>query len=467
MIYRFAKLYKAANLGLDLLVLNMSMIIAYLINDNSHDLWYSNKRYLLIVIFTNGLWLLSANYSGLYGQKLFKESTELLRAVLKTYIVWVFLLFVIIIEILRPVSFRVSLEFLMYTAAAFLFLLIGNKLLYVIIRRNIGISNILGFKAVIAGAGSAGQDLYNYMIREKYCGYQPIGFFDDIPGNVPPYAPYLGSLEECIPYASAHGIADVFCALPSRYSGKIKKLMDEADDHFVRFKLIPDYQNFQHRAVNLQSLGHIPLLSIRPEPLENLTAQFLKNLFDIVIALIAIVFVFSWLFPIMAILIKLESPGPVFFVQLRSGRNNKPFKCFKFRSMRVNNEANSKMAVKGDSRITPIGAMMRKTSIDELPQFLNVLMGDMSVVGPRPHMLKMTDEYAALIEKYMVRHFLKPGITGWAQVTGHRGEIKNLEDMDYRIQADIWYMENWSVLLDLKILFLTFWKVIAGDKAAY
>ncbi|MHB8207560.1 sugar transferase, partial [Mucilaginibacter sp.] len=150
-----------------------------------------------------------------------------------------------------------------------------------------------------------------------------------------------------------------------------------------------------------------------------------------------------------------------------SGRDNKPFKCYKFRSMKVNNESDKKQATRGDERITLIGAIMRRTSIDELPQFFNVLRGNMSVVGPRPHMISHTKQYSQLIDTFMVRHFLKPGITGWAQIRGLRGETKNTEDMLARVEADVWYLENWSFLLDLKIVFLTFFGTVRGDKNAF
>ena len=213
-------------------------------------------------------------------------------------------------------------------------------------------------------------------------------------------------------------------------------------------------------------LGHLPVISPRTEPLEIKANMLLKRVFDIVFSLLVILFVLTWLIPIFAILIKLESKGPVFFKQLRSGKDNLPFYCWKFRSMRVNADSDQQQARKNDSRITRIGAFMRKTSVDELPQFFNVLKGEMSVVGPRPHMLKHTDEYSALIEQFMVRHFVLPGITGWAQVSGLRGETREDGSMEARVKADIWYLENWSLLLDLKIAFLTVWKVLDGDKKA-
>ncbi|MDB5062107.1 MAG: undecaprenyl-phosphate glucose phosphotransferase [Mucilaginibacter sp.] len=191
----------------------------------------------------------------------------------------------------------------------------------------------------------------------------------------------------------------------------------------------------------------------------------LKRLFDIFFSLGVIIFILSWLLPLLVIMIKIESRGPGIFKQERSGRNNKPFWCYKFRSMRVNNI--SKQATKGDIRTTRIGAFMRRTSLDELPQFFNVLLGEMSVVGPRPHMLKQTEEFSRVIYQYMDRHFLRPGITGWAQVNGYRGEIKDHNQLLKRFEYDMWYIENWTNTFDIKIILKTFINVIKGDKNAY
>lgn len=191
----------------------------------------------------------------------------------------------------------------------------------------------------------------------------------------------------------------------------------------------------------------------------------LKRLLDIVISLAVIVFILSWLVPLLVIIIKIESRGPGIFKQERSGRNNKPFWCYKFRSMRVNNS--DRQATKGDYRTTRIGAFMRRTSVDELPQFFNVLFGEMSIVGPRPHMLKHTEEYSLTVDQYMDRHFLRPGITGWAQVNGYRGEIRDHAQIIGRTECDIWYIENWTITGDFKIIFKTIASVVTGDENAY
>jgi len=205
---------------------------------------------------------------------------------------------------------------------------------------------------------------------------------------------------------------------------------------------------------------------LRKEPLESNISEMTKRMFDICFSLLFLVCISPWLFLVVAILVKWSSKGPVFFKQERSGENNKIFWCYKFRTMAINDLADEKQASKDDERVTPIGRWLRKTNIDELPQFVNVLKGDMSVVGPRPHMLKHTEEYSALIKNYVVRHFVKPGVTGWAQINGFRGETKELEQMEKRVEYDIWYIENWTFLLDIKIIFSTIFNMFKGDENA-
>ena len=213
--------------------------------------------------------------------------------------------------------------------------------------------------------------------------------------------------------------------------------------------------------------GIIPILTFRTIPLDDPLSLLLKRAFDIVFSLLVIVTILSWLTPLVALIIKIESKGNVFFTQLRNGYNYKSFRCFKFRSMIQNSNADLIQVTRGDVRITKFGQFLRKTSLDEMPQFFNVLLGDMSVVGPRPHMLSHTEMYAKKIDKFMVRHFVKPGITGLAQVSGFRGEVESDKDIIGRVKHDIFYIENWSFFLDIKIIFQTFFNTINGEEKAY
>ncbi|XMO87880.1 undecaprenyl-phosphate glucose phosphotransferase [Algibacter sp. AS12] len=275
------------------------------------------------------------------------------------------------------------------------------------------------------------------------------------------------SLDSCFNYIIENSIDEIYFSVSELSNKQINRLIDFADNNLRELKFIPDNKEIYSKKLKYEYYDYIPILSIRAIPLQEPFSKLVKRLFDIVFSLFIIVFVLSWLTPIIALLIKLESKGPVFFKQSRNGFNYKEFDCYKFRSMTPNKDANLHQATKGDLRVTKMGAFIRKTSIDELPQFFNVLFGDMSVVGPRPHMVSHTNMYAQRIDKFMVRHFVKPGITGLAQVSGFRGEIETDKDIINRVKYDIFYIENWSLLLDIKIAIQTFTNAIKGEEKAY
>ena len=467
MIHRYATFIKAVNLTTDYIILNISMVISYFIVDKSSYFWMSNRNYLPIVLVFNLIWLLAANITGLYEYVLNKDSIKTYRGVIKTYFIFVSFICFTIIILIGPKPYFITREYLFYSLALFGVLLGLWKLIFLGIRKSDRNTLIDNRNVVIVGGGRIGYDLYHFFSENQERGYNLIGFFDDEPEQVKDKHMYLGETDECINFVITNKVDEIFCTLPNSKADKIEKLMLDADKNLIRFKFIPEYYDYAKKPTYIQSFGHIPVISVRPEPLENILNRAIKRLFDCIFSLFIILFVFSWLFPILAIIIKIQSKGPVFFVQLRSGRDNTPFKCYKFRSMRVNSDSDKKQATRDDNRITKIGAFMRRTSIDELPQFFNVLRGNMSVVGPRPHMISHTEQYSQLIDKFMVRHFLKPGITGWAQIKGLRGETKDTESMLKRVEADVWYLESWSFLLDLKIIFLTVWGTIKGDKNAF
>lgn len=264
--------------------------------------------------------------------------------------------------------------------------------------------------------------------------------------------------------AAEAGVGQLYVCIPPEKMGGVDVLVREAEKLMIRLKFIPDMGGSLATPYTISYMGNeFPMITLREDPLENISNRFKKRAFDMIFSTLVIIFILSWLYPLIALLIKLESKGPVLFKQLRSGRDDKAFICYKFRSMRINGDSNLKQATKNDSRITRMGKFLRKTSLDEMPQFLNVFQGKMSIVGPRPHMLKHTEEYSAIIDKFMVRHFSKPGITGWAQINGLRGETKETEDMERRVEHDIYYLENWSLMWDIRIIFLTVINVIRGD----
>ena len=467
MINRHTTFFKALNLTIDYLILNISMVATYFIEDKSTIFWASNRRYLPIVLVFNLIWLLSANISGLYEQVLNKDSVKTYRVVIRTYFLFVSFICFTILILIGTETYFITRQYLFYSLALFGFLLGLWKLIFLTIRKSDRASFIDTRDIIIIGGGRIGLDLYNYFIQNPDTGYKTVGFFDDEPSNIKDQDLYLGGTDECISYVIKNKVAEIFCTLPVSQSATIEKLMLDADKNLIRFKFVPEYYDYAKKPTFIQSFGHIPIISVRTEPLENVLNRSIKRFFDIIFSLFVIIFVFSWLFPILAIIIKLESKGPIFFTQVRSGRDNHPFKCYKFRSMKVNNDSDKVQATRNDKRITKTGAFLRKTSLDELPQFFNVLIGNMSVVGPRPHMISHTEQYSKLIDRFMVRHFLKPGITGWAQIKGLRGETKTVDAMLQRVEADVWYLENWSFLLDLKIIFLTVRNSAKGEENAF
>ncbi len=274
------------------------------------------------------------------------------------------------------------------------------------------------------------------------------------------------SLFNYIDFAKQHRINELYISVPEHEDSSIAVLAEEAERHCIRVNFIAHQEKLESGFYHLHYIGGLPVLKRFREPLRHLHKQILKRSFDIIFSSLVIVLILSWLIPLVTLLIKLESKGPVFFKQSRSGRNNATFTCLKFRSMHPN-LTEAVQATKNDKRVTKVGAFLRKTNLDEFPQFLNVFMGDMSIVGPRPHMLQHTVQYSDKVNHYMVRLYLKPGLTGWAQVNGYRGEVKNIQFMETRVEHDIWYMENWSLLLDIKIMFLTFINIIKGEENAY
>jgi len=322
---------------------------------------------------------------------------------------------------------------------------------------------------IIVGANKSGEKIRKVLAKDLTFGYRFLGFFDEINDNqiVDP-ALIIGKFEDVEKFVIDKKIDEIYVALHIDNIEIINELTRICEQNMIRIKFIPDFQLYTKASkVEVAFYENTPVLMFRPEPLEFASNRLLKKAFDICFSGLVILLIFPWLFPIIMIIIRLESPGPIFFKQERSGRDNRSFMCIKFRSMYVNGLAHNKQAEKGDSRITKFGAFIRKTSIDELPQFFNVFLGDMSVVGPRPHMVNLAKEYSDLINNYLVRQYAKPGITGWAQVNGFRGETKVLSDMENRVEYDIWYIENWSFLLDIKIIVKTVINIFKGEENAY
>lgn len=322
-------------------------------------------------------------------------------------------------------------------------------------------------KIVIVGAGKNGMELYRVMKDDLSYGFNILGFFDDNLSLKSVLPNYLGMTHEVEDFVLANDVDEIYCTLPGTNDEKIVRLLNFAEKHMIRFYIVPEFYRNLKKSLVMEVMESIPLMTVRREPLQAVYNRALKRTFDILFSILVLVTIFPLLYVVVGILIKLSSPGPILFKQKRTGLYGHDFKCYKFRTMKVNAEADSLQTVKNDPRKTKVGDFLRRTNLDEFPQFINVLRGDMSVVGPRPHMLKHTEQYSALIDKYMVRHLVKPGVTGWAQVTGYRGETKTLEQMEGRVKRDVWYIENWSFFLDLKIIVVTVLNMFKGEKNAY
>lgn len=317
------------------------------------------------------------------------------------------------------------------------------------------------------GSDPALLQLHDQLVKDPSKGYQLLGYYGDDGAEGLPRLESLQFLLDHLEEPDNVRIGDeMYVSLPRRDRDTILKLSRFCDRHLVKFYYVPVSSESVLLDFQREFINDIEVFTTHESRLEEPLSRFIKRSFDILLS-VCFLLVTALFFPFAALMIKLQSPGPILFRQQRTGLGGKPFTLLKFRSMHVNDAADRLQATEDDSRVFPFGRFLRKTSLDELPQFWNVLKGDMSIVGPRPHMLAHTETYSQLIDKYMVRHFVKPGITGWAQVTGYRGETKELWQMDGRVQRDIWYMEHWSVWLDIRILWLTVKSAFRHDSHAY
>ena len=340
-----------------------------------------------------------------------------------------------------------------------LFRIAGNYALKAYRRRGFNFT-----KVVIVGTGPSAKRLYSAMKTDSGYGYKVLGFFDDAPepgfGKHP-----VRPISELADFVKDKQIRQIFYTL-SGHNESLTRVIKIADDSVADFYYVPQIPRTLSRRFELHNIGPLPVLSIRRNPLKSIVNRTIKRTFDIVVSSIFLCF-YPLIYIPVAIGIKLSSPGPVYFKQERTGYLGTTFKCYKFRTMKVNANSDRQQATKNDPRKTRFGDFLRRTSIDELPQFINVWKGDMSIVGPRPHMLKHTEDYTRVVDRYMVRHAVKPGITGWAQVNGYRGLTDELWKMERRVEHDVWYIENWTFLLDLKIMVRTVLNAIRGEKNAF
>jgi putative colanic acid biosynthesis UDP-glucose lipid carrier transferase len=425
---------------------------------------FSNTGLILpsVILFRNIVWILCTFFTKHYYTN---RSPGILANILNLITLFIFyrLVFYTFLGFFHKNEFSNEL-FLKQSLWLFIALIIWRIFVFYFLLKWLVQVNKNKKKIVIVGLSTNSIYFKEFIEKRPEYGYTVLGFFSN---NINTKEKVLGSFSEIEEYVLKNNVNEIICSLEKVDKPTLDSLIKFTENNLINIKFIPDSSSALGYNFSISYLELIPLLLIRKNPFDELSNQYLKRFFDLCFSLTVIIFILSWLIPIISFLIILDSKGPVFFFQKRSGLNNKAFNCFKFRTMRVNADAHSVQATKNDSRLTKIGAFLRKSSLDELPQFINVLLGNMSIVGPRPHMLKHTEEYSQKVDKYMIRHTVKPGITGLSQIMGYRGETKELYQMKMRARVDRFYIDNWSFYLDLKIIFFTIVSIFKGDANAF
>lgn len=450
--------------GLDLLFLNAIFCSAcyYFQAQFVKGLYF---YYAVFMLYLNMAWLCTALVVSQYKEKSISSFEGFAKRSVRAF---VYFLLLGVMYLFFSKQVYISRLFTLVVLMSFALALLFNRFLYIFLfshSRRIG--NHLD-KVVIVGYNEVSKKLASYL--EMDLSSKSIVGFCESWENIKELShyPILGSIDDVLAVCEEYGVSEIYSTIAPQQSPEISRLIHDADFNCIRFKVVPDLGYFMSRPGQIDYLNDLPVISLRSEPLEDVGSKIKKRIFDIVFSSLVTFFIMSWLFPLIAILIKLSSKGPVLFIQKRSGRNNKVFNVLKFRTLRhEKEEPGFKQVSKHDNRVFALGRFLRKTSLDELPQFFNVLAGQMSVCGPRPHPIPLNDAYKSIVDNFMVRQFLKPGITGWAQVNGLRGETENKLKMARRVEADLWYLENWSFWLDVKIVFLTVLNAIKGEENAF
>jgi len=448
---RYSKYIRPISIFLDLIVITVLCLFFF------QEL---NLNILYYVIYQTTAWGLIAYFIKFYEIYRFTTPVEIVSKIVKQGI-----LFLLVIIAFFPFSKEVLFSgtaIAYFMVSSFALVTIFKYLLFYYLKKYRIVTGSNFRNAVIIGYTPESIRLKELFENRNDYGYRFLGYFSDKKSN----QNITGKLADLYAYVIDNKVDEIYCSLNEITNDQLKDLVDFADENHKTIKFIPDTKEIFSKNLKVEYYEFFPVLSLRRTMLHDPITKAFKRTFDILFSLIIIFGLLSWLVPILAILIKLESRGPIFFKQGRPGIDEKEFFCYKFRSMQIN-KTTEREASKNDPRVTKIGRFMRKTSIDEMPQFLNVLMGDMSVVGPRPHLWSQNKVYGNKIKKYMVRHYVKPGITGLAQVRGFRGEIETDEDMINRIKYDVFYIENWSLILDVKIIVQTVINIFQGEDKAY
>ncbi len=408
-------------------------------------------------------WLLIASYTRLYRES---ESLHIIRDITQLLRNWFVLLLISFAFInLIKAGPLFSRGFLLYYYGFLLLALIIFRLSHFILVRQgaVGVKR----RILFIGGGVALRHLFDRIINIPHYAIVGVMSGDDAFGKIKDRS--TSGMNAWEQFLYKEEVNEVLLTLSGIERERVIEIVNFCEERGIRVTLVPDYVETVYGRGLMEELEGIPVVALRSEPLDNVMNRFVKRMFDLVFSGLVMILILPIVTFFVGILIKIISPGPVFFHQERTGLNGKVFKVWKFRTMEVTDRetADSVAAEFNDPRVTKFGKLLRKTSIDELPQFINVFLGDMSIVGPRPHMLVHTDQYRTIVSKYMVRHFVKPGLTGWAQVNGYRGTTEHVFLMGKRVEYDIYYIENWSLLFDIQIIFMTILVLLKGDSRAY
>lgn len=453
-----------ASTFVDLILINLSFFVAIKLSYPRELVLSESYPYLLLIII-NFVWLFYTSSSGFYQEFLIRPFPIQLYNIIKLSIiisVTCVLFFFVITQHLYTRYFIFILGFLMI-AAITIRTIIFKSALRVVRNKGKSIRNLL-----IVGANEIGERFREVIIKNPEYGHRFIGFINQNPGKF-----VIGDFSELDRLITEKSIEDVVIALHNNSNENMDELISICNRNAVKIHVIPDYFKFLSGRFQISTVSNLPVITIRDEPLNEVLRRFAKRVFDIVFSIFVILFILSWFIPVVSLLIKIDSPGPAFFIQERFGIRKKPFRCYKFRTLvfKKKNLGEFEPIIISDPRVTRIGKILRKTNLDELPQFINVLTGDMSVVGPRPHPIGVEMVYEKVFEEIKMRYNVRPGVTGWAQINGLRGEVSDEEENKKRIlekmKYDLWYIENWSMRLDLQIILLTIWHMIRGDTKGF
>lgn len=458
MTHRYSKYLDFLVMMGDLLALNLSLLITFACFHSSFSEF--DELHAVVFIGSNVTWFLISIVSKIYQVSRISKYSKIVGDILNMLIIHLLILATALYFSGYHLSVR---HHFLYFYFFFLVLILGWRGCYLYMIRLYRKYGYNYRNVAVVGYGELAEDIRKFFRLHPEYGFRFLGFFDTAP---PEHVLCLGKIRDLPRYIQLNRIDEIYCCLPYIKQSLVSKIIELGEVHFIKVKLVADFRGFEDKGFEINRHDQFPILEVTSFPLEEARNRVIKRVFDIAFSIVAILSV-SWLLPLIALAIKIDSRGPVFFIQRRSGKGNNNFWCLKFRTMVMNRDADKMQATEQDGRVTRLGAFLRRSSLDELPQFFNVLIGNMSVVGPRPYMLYHTKIYSERLEKFMARHFVKPGITGLAQCKGYRGEIKDHFALTNRLKLDRFYIENWSMFLDMKIIASTIVLLIQGDKNAY